>query len=263
MPRINRKYYISSFLHVMVQGINKEDIFKNDYYKKVYLNLIIKNFKEYNLKILSYVIMNNHAHMLISYDKIEELSKFMHLINTKYAKFYNKNENRVGYVFRDRYKCEQIKDEKHLFNVLPYIHYNPVKAKIVNCTEKYKFSSYNDYINGNIDKENAYILFNTYNYIEKFNEIHKNYSESKEMKEDKIDNYEEVIKNFKKMYKITTTEIIKKEKNLLLELILEMQERTSLKDYEIAKILGIGKNRITLLKIKNKGKEARPLIPIC
>ena len=29
MSRVNRKYYISSFLHIMVQGINKEDIFYN------------------------------------------------------------------------------------------------------------------------------------------------------------------------------------------------------------------------------------------
>lgn len=250
MPRINRKYYISSFLHIMVQGINKEDIFKNDYYKKVYLNLIIKNLKEYNLKLLSYVIMDNHAHMLITYNKIEELSSFMHVINTKYAKFYNKKENRVGYVFRDRYKCEQIKDEKHLFNVLPYIHYNPVKAKIVDSPEKYKFSSYNDYINEIIDKENAYILFNTYDYIKIFKEIHKNYSQLEEMEECKTDNYAEVIEKFKKKYKINTIEIIRKEKNLLLELVLEMRGKTNLKDYEIAKILEIGKNRITLLKNK-------------
>ena len=64
MSRINRKYYISSFLHIMVQGINKEEIFKNDFYKNLYLKLINEIIEESNLRILAYAIMSNHAHIL-------------------------------------------------------------------------------------------------------------------------------------------------------------------------------------------------------
>lgn len=258
MSRINRKYYNSLFLHIMVQGINRENIFKNEFYKKRYLDLLMKNFENYNLKILAYTIMNNHAHILVYYNKIEDVSNFMHLINCKYARFYNKNEERVGYVFRNRYRCEQIKDEQHLFNVLPYIHYNPVKAKIVDKPEDYCFSSFSNYIQNDMHNENAYILFNTYDYIDIFKEMHRNYLELRLLKEEKQNDYKEVIENFKEYNKIKTTEIILKEKNLLLELVLELKEKTNLKDYEITKILGIGKNRIYLLmKLKNEEREYR------
>lgn len=252
MPRVNRKYYISSFLHIMVQGINREQIFKNDYYKEVYFNLLMQNSKKYNLKILAYVIMSNHSHILVYRNEIQEVSHFMHLINTKYARFYNKNEDRVGYVFRDRYKCEQIKDEKHLFNVLPYIHYNPVKAKIVNKPEEYRFSSYNNYIKNNVNTEMIQILFNTKNYVSIFNKIHEDYEEQSLTKDYKTEDYRKVIELFMKNYKINTIEIILKEKNLLLELILQLEEKTNLTDCKIAKILGIGKNRIYLLKKDKK-----------
>ena len=42
MPRIARKYLESSFFHVIMQGINKEFVFRKDDYKERYLQLIYK-----------------------------------------------------------------------------------------------------------------------------------------------------------------------------------------------------------------------------
>ena len=161
MPRVNRKYYISSFLHIMVQGINKEKIFKTDFYKNFYIKLMKIIQADFDIEILAYTIMDNHSHILLYYKNIEDVSKFMGKLNQKFAQFYNKNENRVGYVFRGRYRCEQITDIAHLYNVLPYIHFNPYKAGIVNNLLDYKFSSYPLYLKGRVNKEKGLILFNT------------------------------------------------------------------------------------------------------
>lgn len=245
MPRVARKYYISSFLHIMVQGINKEAIFKEEFYKNLYLKLIRDTVKEFDIKVLAYAIMDNHIHILLHYNNIEDVSKSMQKINQSFAQMYNKNEGRVGYVFRDRYRSEQIKDKSHLYTVLTYIHFNPYKAGIIKKLSDYKFSSYNQYIKGNIKKENAYILFGTYDYKKIFVEMHKQYFNKNLSQEE---TYKEVINNFKKKNGINTTEIIIKEKNLLIQLILELEEKTDLKDKEICKLLGLGKNRITNLK---------------
>lgn len=250
MPRVNRKYYISSFLHIMVQGINKEDIFKNDFYKNLYLKLINENIDEFNLKILAYVIMSNHAHILLSYSNIEDVSKFMHKINQAFAQMYNKFENRVGYVFRGRYRCEQIKDEVHLYNVLIYIHYNPIKANIVKKLSDYKYSSYNQYLNGDIEKEIVHIIFNTYDYKEIFNRLHEEYFDKYLSKQKKMKTYQEVIEEFKSKNKISTTELIIKENNLLIQLIFDLEDCTNLNDKQISELLKIGKNKIRNLKKK-------------
>ena len=42
MPRIARNSIETPFLHVMVQGVNKEYIFNNDKYIKMYLELVEK-----------------------------------------------------------------------------------------------------------------------------------------------------------------------------------------------------------------------------
>ncbi len=153
MPRIARQYLETSFFHVMVQGINKEFIFKNDRYINRYLQLIRKNLNKENLKIIAFCIMNNHAHLLIQTKNRGELSKYMQKVNSMYAKYYNYMENeRVGYVFRDRYKSEPILDKRQLIQCVKYIHQNPVKAKMVKNQCEYKYYSYCFYQNGQIKK---------------------------------------------------------------------------------------------------------------
>ena len=248
MPRINRKYYKSTFLHIMVQGINKENIFKNDFYKNLYIKLVNDNIKEFDLKILAYVIMSNHAHILLNYSKIDDVSKFMHRTNQTFAQIYNKCENRVGYVFRGRYKCEQIKDKTYLYNVLTYIHFNPIKAKMVKNLSDYKYSSYNQYLNGNIENQKAYIIFNTYEYKKIFKELHEEYFNKYLKIEKQLKTCQEVIKEFKNKNKISTTELIVKENNLLIQLILDLENNTNLNDKQISELLKIGKNKICNLK---------------
>ena len=91
MPRINRNNIESEYFHVIVQGINKEKIYYKDYYKKVYLKYIFEESRKLNIKILIYTVMTNHAHFIIYSKSIENLSKMMGIVNSKFAKFYNRN----------------------------------------------------------------------------------------------------------------------------------------------------------------------------
>lgn len=90
--------------------------------------------------------MSNHAHILVYTEDIEIMTKVMQKINTKYAMHYNKINNRVGFVFRNRYNSQEIYDEEHLKNCIVYIHKNPVEAKMVKQESQYRFSSYNEYM---------------------------------------------------------------------------------------------------------------------
>lgn len=144
MPRNSRNYINTTFFHVMVQGINKEYIFNNAEDKNQYLNLVNKIKKEVNIMIISYCIMNNHVHILVKTDTTDQLSKFMHKVNTLYAIYYNQKYNRVGYVFRNRYKSQIIYSEKQLYACINYIHNNPVKAQICKFPWEYEYSSYNE-----------------------------------------------------------------------------------------------------------------------
>lgn len=224
MPRIARSNLNTSFFHVIVQGINKEYIFYKEDYIKEFKKLLFKNLNKFDIKLISYCIMNNHAHMLIYTKKIEEMSQYMKSINISYARYYNRNENRVGIVFRNRYESEPIFTKKHLLNCIGYIHNNPIKAKMVSSVKEYKYSSYNDYINedGIVDEEIIKLVFgDTKDYLLTFESIHntdckfKDYVEATEYNEKyknlKQQNFDNLISNKDELKKTIEILVIKEQ----------------------------------------------------
>ena len=152
MPRKSRCLIGNLFIHNMVQGINREYIFEQDTQKNKYISLIKKYSKKYNVSIIAYCIMDNHAHLITYSENIKNTSLFMKETNTEYAIYYNKLKKRVGYVFRNRFSSKPIYDQEYLFKCIKYIHMNPVKAGLCEKEEDYNFSSYKDYFSQNRDK---------------------------------------------------------------------------------------------------------------
>ena len=252
MPRIARKDLNSNFLHVMVQGINKEYIFDSFQNKNKYKRIIlenIKNFKFAELCILSYCFMDNHSHFLFYCDNFPTLSKFMQLTNSRYSRYYNKINNRVGYVFRDRFKVQQIMDIDQLYNCLKYIHNNPVKACICNEMSNYYFSSFNEFTGKVprtlINEKSIKLLFgNTNDFLQQFNMIHKNFN-SEDFLDIKEVNISDFTRLFLRNFSISLDEI-KKNKIVMKEFIKEARKQTDVTQTELANILGISKSTVSL-----------------
>ena len=71
MARKLRIHYEGALYHVLVRGNNKEYIFKSKEMKEVYLKKVKKYLDKYNCILYAYVIMDNHAHMLIEVRDIQ------------------------------------------------------------------------------------------------------------------------------------------------------------------------------------------------
>ena len=161
------------------------------------------------IDIISYCIMNNHAHILIKTEILEELSKYMQRLNTSYAKYYNKKYDRVGYVFRDRYKAEGIYSENHLYNCIKYIYDNPVKAGICDKAEEYPYSNYKKI---KIELNERYKFIDIDETTEEIckNIVHdfliENKIEKEELKENEI-KLKKLIRLMKEEYKISLRKI--------------------------------------------------------
>lgn len=212
MPRIARENLETSFFHIIVQGVNKEYIFYKQEYIESYFSLMKKYKNEFEVEILAYCIMNNHAHILIFAEKINELAGYMHKINSIYAQHYNKKENRVGHVFRDRYVSEGIYDERYLINCINYIHQNPVKAGIVSKCGDYQYCSYNDYMNNTGVANNAILdkIIGSTNYKILMNQENDLIFQDIDINKEQI--IESFIRNFEKEQNKTIKEILKERK---------------------------------------------------
>ena len=140
MPRIARKKSETGIYHVIVRGINRQDIFHDDEDRKRYLDTLKKIAVEDIAKVLGYCMMSNHVHLIIKEGEAG-ISLFMKRLGASYAYWYNLKYQRTGHVFQDRFKSENVEDDRYLLTVIRYVHRNPVKAGIVNKPEEYTWSS--------------------------------------------------------------------------------------------------------------------------
>jgi len=144
MSRKARYHLATKYFHVMVQGINKSYIFDNDERANKYIHFLNKIKKDYNIQLITYCVMTNHCHIILACQSISEMSEYMKRVNICYAIYYNKNSNRVGYVFRDRFKSQGIYTENQLYQCIRYVYNNPVKAKICKEPKDYPYLLYKE-----------------------------------------------------------------------------------------------------------------------
>ena len=145
MPRTARKKCESRIYHVMLRGINRQQIFEDGEDCRKFLS-VLKDCKTVSgFKLYAYCIMGNHVHLLIKEEQ-EGLEKVFRRIGSRFVYWYNAKYAREGHLFQDRYKAEAIDSEEYLFTALRYIHQNPVKAGLCKTVEDYEYSSYREYV---------------------------------------------------------------------------------------------------------------------
>ena len=228
MPRNPRSFIKTPYFHIITQGINRSYIFENGKDIDYYICKMQELSEEQKINIIAYCIMNNHAHMLLETEDLKELSKYMQRLNTSYGKYYNKKYNRVGYVFRDRYKAEGIYSERQMYNCIKYIYNNPVKAGICEEASEYLYSNYKE-VNINTVSNDEYVFL--------------------EVDEDIEKTCKHIIKNFCNDNNMKIQEI-KSNKIKLKELINILKSEYNISFRRIAKEIGI--NRETIRQIYNK-----------
>ena len=227
----------------MIQGINKESIFKTESYIRRYLKILEKTQKERKVEIIAYCIMNNHAHLLIRTDNIEELSKFMQKTNGMYAQYYNFMQERVGYVFRDRYKTQPIMSQRQLIQCIKYIHQNPVKAGLVKDAGKYKFSSYK-YLKSQENQTEGIFSKQELKFILESSIQYGNFIDIENNPNEIINN---LIEEFLRKENVKVFEIFEKN-DILKRLIKYLKEEHSIKYTDIMKKFDITKGVMERLK---------------
>ena len=183
MPRQARKKSETGIYHIMLRGINQQQIFEDseDYSKFLQVLKDCKAISEF--EIYAYCLMGNHIHLLIQEIK-EPIEQIMKRIATRFVYWYNIKYQRVGHLFQDRFKSEPVEDDAYFLTVLRYIHQNPIKAGICKKPQDYQHSSYNeflgitylinrDFVFDMIDKE-QFIVFNNEKTFDKCLDIEDN-----------------------------------------------------------------------------------------
>ena len=124
MARAARTKSKSGIYHVIVRGINRQNIFQDEEDKGVYLDRLTHYKDECGIKLYAYCLMSNHVHLLVN-ETDKPLNEFMKKLGTSYSYRFNQKYDRVGHLFQDRYKSEPVNDDSYFLTVFRYIRRAP------------------------------------------------------------------------------------------------------------------------------------------
>jgi len=129
----------------MNRGNRRTVIFQDNEDYQTFLFFVTKAKEKFPFFLISYCLMTNHIHLQI--ETIEHSpGKIMQYISTIYSNYYNTKYGYIGHLFQGRYLGEIIETDAYMLQTSKYIHLNPVKAKIVEKPEDYRWSSYSVFI---------------------------------------------------------------------------------------------------------------------
>ena len=265
MPRCARPLSKTGVYHVMLRGNERKDIFIDDEDKVRFLDVLYTKREHDNYNIYSYCLMDNHVHLVIK-EANDSISRIMRRITTSYAGYFNRKYKRVGHLFQDRYKSENVESDSYLLTVIRYVHKNPEKV-VLATAETYFWSSYRGYLSGagdnylpefmeilNMFSENPDLA------VERFRHFHTELSQETCMdivEDDKADDNKESqvhlqIQQFLLAKKITLVDISKPEcVDVRKELIIWLKENSAMSGRKLAEVTGINRETIRKILVNN------------
>ncbi|MFZ1699993.1 MAG: transposase [Pyrinomonadaceae bacterium] len=92
-------------------------------------------------RLISWVIMPNHGHILLTPMVGVKVADIMHSIKSYTAHEANRVLNRKGKFWAKEYFDRYIRDSRHFASTIAYIENNPVKARQCDSPEQWPYSS--------------------------------------------------------------------------------------------------------------------------
>ena len=128
--------------HVFSRGNNRQPIFLDELDRLVFLKYCRDAKKQFDYRLFTYALMDNHFHLLLQMEKDSSLAQLMHNIEFMFARYTNRKYRRVGHLFQGRYNSLPVETDSYFRTVDRYIHLNPVRAGMVAKPEDFQWSSY-------------------------------------------------------------------------------------------------------------------------
>ncbi len=194
------------YYHVFNRGTNGEILFKSHENYSLFLKLYLKYIPAV-ADTIAYCLMPNHFHLIIRTKSEQEIktfkelemfennkegkitdkkpkisNQFAHLFNS-YSKHINSAYHRTGSLFEHPFERRVIDNEAYLKRCIYYVHFNPVKAKLVTSPAGYRWSSFKSICSEkttNLDRDTVLKIFEGKDYFLEYHQFNSDMIQSEE-----------------------------------------------------------------------------------
>jgi putative transposase len=139
-PVLNQPYYlITAACYEHKHRLNTSER------RQQLFNAVSECLMGHQVEIHAWVVLPNHYHLLTTTIDFKWFSREIRLIHGRFARQWNQDDQQQGKLWCS-YSDRAIRNEKHYYTALNYIHYNPVKHKHVESPYDWLDSSVHDYL---------------------------------------------------------------------------------------------------------------------
>ena len=143
MPLKARSSADGVVFQVLNRGNCRMTIFHKPGDYAAFVKILEQGRRRTGMRILGYCLMRNHWHLVLWPRRAEDLSRFMQWISTTHVRRWREHRGKVGegHLYQGRFKSFPVQNDHHLLTVMRYVEANPLRAKVVEEVEAWRWSS--------------------------------------------------------------------------------------------------------------------------
>ena len=130
MPRLARLDAPGVLHHIIIRGIERRNIFRDNRDRNNLLDRLTDLLPATHTSCYAWALVSNHAHFLFRTGN-ESISNVMRKLLTGYVLSFNRRYRRHGPLFQNRFKSIICQEDAYLKELVRYIHLNPLRAGLV------------------------------------------------------------------------------------------------------------------------------------
>lgn len=128
-------------LHIRQRGNNREDCFRHETDRLVYLANLRQLCRQWQCALHAYCLMTNHVHLLLTPRVPGTVALLMRDLGRAYVPYFNRRYGRTGSLWEGRFRSCLVDSASYVLACHRYIEMNPVRAGMVASPLDYRWSS--------------------------------------------------------------------------------------------------------------------------
>ena len=136
--------------HVTQRGNGRARTFFGEADYALYRDLLAENCRAADVEVWAWCLMPNHVHLILVPSDPDGLRRALARVHRSYAGIIQARRKRSGHFWQGRFGAVAM-DEEHLAAALRYVALNPVRARLVERAQDWRWSSTRAHLRGKDD----------------------------------------------------------------------------------------------------------------
>ena len=143
MPRLARVDVGNEIYHCINRANGRLKIFNSPEDYILFESLLKEAQALTDMRILAYVLMPNHWHLILQPRHDGDLALFMHALCNTHTRRVHAATKTIGsgHLYQGRYKSFMVESDNYLLTLIKYVERNPVRAKLTKHCEDWQWGS--------------------------------------------------------------------------------------------------------------------------